>query len=267
MPLSPSINLWLRPGIDPDTANYRDRVHAVGSGLTANLWAVDRFFRDGKRDGNLGTSATSGSGKIQASCLLAGPDTLAGALVPVLSWMPTPTNVNFVAGDYDRTTGLKGNGVNKYLDLNRAANANPQNDRHISVYVAEPASIMGTVHVYLAAGNTTGADNLARNPTVGEYFARLSSSVATAQAQAAITGFLGCTRADAATILARFSGSETSSATASAATTSLSTLLFQRNGSSFTDARLAWGSTGLGVGAAGLTSLDTLLTAYMAALQ
>lgn len=50
---------------------------------------------------------------ISDSCILAGARTLAGALVPLAG--TAPTNFNFVAGDYNRKTGLVGNGSNKRL--------------------------------------------------------------------------------------------------------------------------------------------------------
>ena len=53
---------------------------------------------------------------IKASVIMAGARTLNGALVPLKG--PAPTNFNFVAGDYNRKTGLKGNGSTKYMDTN-----------------------------------------------------------------------------------------------------------------------------------------------------
>jgi hypothetical protein len=56
---------------------------------------------------------------IKASCILAGARTLAGALVPLAG--AAPTNVGpFVSGDYNRKTGLVGDGSTKYLNSNRA---------------------------------------------------------------------------------------------------------------------------------------------------
>ena len=71
-----------------------------------------------------------------ACCLMAGARTLAGALVPMVG--ETPTNVGpFVSGDYDRTTGLVGDGIGKYLNSNRASNADPQDSKHVSVFVSD----------------------------------------------------------------------------------------------------------------------------------
>lgn len=65
---------------------------------------------------------------IKACCILAGARTLGGALKPLKG--VAPTNNNFVSADYNRKTGLKGNGGTKYLNSNRANNANPQLSAH-----------------------------------------------------------------------------------------------------------------------------------------
>jgi hypothetical protein len=62
---------------------------------------------------------------------------LNGALVPLVG--TAPTNNNFVSGDYNRKTGLVGNGSTKYLDSNRANNADPQNSNHNACWVSTPA--------------------------------------------------------------------------------------------------------------------------------
>jgi hypothetical protein len=64
---------------------------------------------------------------IKASCILAGARTLNGALVPLAG--TAPTNFNFVSGDYNRKTGLVGDGSSKYLNSNRNNNADPQDSQ------------------------------------------------------------------------------------------------------------------------------------------
>lgn len=70
---------------------------------------------------------------IKSSCILAAAKTLSGALVPLKG--TAPTNYNFISGDYNRVSGLKGDGFSKYLDSNRPSNAGIWNNKHISVYV------------------------------------------------------------------------------------------------------------------------------------
>jgi hypothetical protein len=61
---------------------------------------------------------------IKASCILAGARTLTGALVPLVG--TAPTNNNFVSEDYNRKTGLVGDGSTKYLDTNSSPTAAPE---------------------------------------------------------------------------------------------------------------------------------------------
>jgi hypothetical protein len=69
---------------------------------------------------------------IKASAILAGARTLDGALQPLVG--SAPTNFNFISGDYNRTTGLVGDGATKYLNSNRNNNADPQSDARLAFY-------------------------------------------------------------------------------------------------------------------------------------
>jgi hypothetical protein len=114
---------------DLDARDYLARVHAAeGQTLEPEVClAIEAFIVGCKADGIWPA--------IKASCILAGARTLSGALVPLVG--TAPTNFNFVSGDYNRKTGLVGNGSTKYLNSNRAGNADPQNNIHLSVYLAE----------------------------------------------------------------------------------------------------------------------------------
>jgi hypothetical protein len=113
---------------DPDAGAYIAAVEAADGQLLefAVGKAINDFVVGCKLDGIWNA--------IKASCILAGARTLSGALVPLAG--TAPTNNNFVSGDYGRKTGLIGNGATKYLDSNRANNADPQNSNHYSVYLA-----------------------------------------------------------------------------------------------------------------------------------
>jgi hypothetical protein len=125
MPMNPRL-LVPRATFDPDAAAYLRAVEAAdGQALeTPVKRAVDDFFRGCKADGIWDA--------IKASCILCGARTLAGALVPLVG--TAPTNNNFVDADYNRETGLIGNGSTKYLDSNRANDDDPEDDNHIAVY-------------------------------------------------------------------------------------------------------------------------------------
>jgi hypothetical protein len=111
-------------------ANARSYIAAVeaadGQALEAGVkTAINAFVVGCKADGIWDA--------IKASCILSGARTLSGALVPLAG--TGPTNFNFVSGDYNRKTGLVGDGTSKYLNSNRASNASPQNLTHHSIYV------------------------------------------------------------------------------------------------------------------------------------
>jgi hypothetical protein len=100
---------------------------------------------------------------IKASVIMAGARTLNGALVPLKG--AAPTNFNFVSGDYNRKTGLVGDGSTKYLDSNRNNNADPQDSKHVSVFVSTTPTA-STFAAYIAAGRgNPGTTNFGRSGT------------------------------------------------------------------------------------------------------
>jgi hypothetical protein len=124
-----SKGLTLRKGwqpMDTDAAAYITAVEtADGQALEEKTKiAIDNFVLGCKADGIWSA--------IKASCILAGARTRIGALTPLVG--TAPTSFNFVDGDYNRKTGLVGDGSTKNLDSNRAGNADPQNNCHLSVY-------------------------------------------------------------------------------------------------------------------------------------
>ena len=110
---------------DSDALDYFTRVEAAGSTINAdNKNAINQFIIGCKEDGNW----TS----IKASCILAGADTLSGALVPLVG--TAPTNVGFLSGDYSTTGGLISNGTTKYLKSGRFGTSDPLNNQSLAVY-------------------------------------------------------------------------------------------------------------------------------------
>jgi hypothetical protein len=125
--------VW-RPGFqfDADASTYIEAVEAADTQAleTGVRYAINDFVIGCKNDGIWDA--------IKASCILAGARTLDGALVPLVG--TAPTNYNFVDGDYNRETGLKGDASTKYLDSNRNANAQGQNNLHFSVFLTDAGS-------------------------------------------------------------------------------------------------------------------------------
>jgi len=125
------------PANDADAQAYFERVEAEdGQTLEPAVKTAINDFVVGCKDDGIWDA-------IKASCILAGARTLSGALQPLVG--AAPTNYNFVGDDYNRKTGLKGNGVAKYLDSNITDDEQgiTLNDMHLSVYKTETGSTVG----------------------------------------------------------------------------------------------------------------------------
>ena len=113
---------------DEDAGNYIQAVEGASGDNQAlepaTRKAINNFVIGCKQDG-IWTA-------IKASCILAGARTRLGALTPLVGTAPTP--FGFVDANYDRKTGLVGDGSTKYLNSNRANNADPQDSQHLSIY-------------------------------------------------------------------------------------------------------------------------------------
>jgi hypothetical protein len=99
-------------GYDKDAADYINRVEI------ADGQRLEETTRKAFNSFVVGCKADNTWDAIKASCILAGARTLAGALIPLKGI--APTNNNFVAADYDRKSGLKGNASNKWINTNKA---------------------------------------------------------------------------------------------------------------------------------------------------
>lgn len=147
-------------------------------------------------------------GSIKSSCLLCGPRTLNGALVPLKG--TAPTNNNFVSSDYNRETGLKGDGSSKYINTNRNYSTDPQNNQHMCVYISsfdtKPQASGSTA--YIGSGTSTGggingkdgSNNRIyfRNQNVTPYTTGLDVST--------VTGLLGSYRNNSSDYTIRING-------------------------------------------------------------
>jgi hypothetical protein len=192
--------------LDPDAQAYITAVEAAdGQALeTAVRAAINDFVVGCKADGIWAA--------IKASCVLAGARTLNGALVPLVG--AAPTNFNFVAGDYNRKTGLVGNGSTKYLDSNRADNADPQNNAHRSVFIG----------VGIAVGSFMFADNSNRLIASNQAFTGLRSTLQTLPISVGIgnplSGFYAASRSTSSGFTARARSASHTFTAASAAPSS-----------------------------------------------
>lgn len=234
---------------DPDTRDFIMRVErADGQAMEARTrQALDAFVRGCKADGIWDA--------IKACCVMMGARTLAGALVPLKG--AAPTNFNFVSGDYNRKTGLVGNGTTKYLDSNRNNNADPRNSNHNSVYVSggTGGTLMGT--------NVTvnGANHIDTSGVNLRYHNRNNAFVL--GANFVFPALTGSSRSASASFSYLFNGAVFDSAQVSQAPENNNILLFARNPASptsFCNRRLSFYSIGEALNLALLNARVTALS-------
>lgn len=239
---------------DADALAYMTAVEAAdGQALEVAVKnAIDAFVRGCKTDG-IWTA-------IKASCILAGARTLAGALVPLVG--TAPTNVGpFVAGDYNRKTGLAGDGSTKYLNSNRTANADPLASNHLSIYKTNT----GNSGTYI--GTVTGGQDYIDYFTQFRFFSR--NTGVSSGASLSTVGLIGLSRNAGGLTgrIANSSASLTSSASPNNAATG-SLFIFNRSGGNYlSSARLAFYSIGESLDLALLDArVTTLINALAAAI-
>ena len=251
---------------DPDSVAYVTAVEAAdGQSLEpAVRLAIGEFILGCKQDGIWDA--------IKASCILGGARTLAGALVPLAG--TAPTNFNFVSGDYNRKTGLVGDGSTKYLNSNRLRTSDPQDSFHLSVFTST-IHTLGTFGFYAGAGleavnSATGFSHLGRFNTGNHYVRNTSSTLANIGAAAA--GFYATSRGSGAEYQYRNNSITATSITASQTPPDTTTKIFIGRIllgalNSPVDARLAFYSIGESLDLALLdTRVTSLINAFAAAI-
>jgi hypothetical protein len=203
---------------------------------------------------------------IKASCILAGARTLDGALVPLVGAAPTNAGGLFVSDDYNRKTGLVGDGSTKYLDSNRANNADPQNSKHTAIYQTSLDTNVSKIYI-----GASGSDSyMGRGPTGGPY-GRLNNAGGSAWTLAStlhVLGFIGQSRSDSTSILVRTDSTDSILLRSSNSNVSNSTLIFALPGPSLvSSARFAFYSIGESLDLALLDARVTdLINAFAAAI-
>lgn len=250
-------NSILSSTYDADSLAYIAAVEAAdGQSLEpAVKLAIDNFITGCKTDG-IWTS-------IRSSCILMGARTLAGALVPLVG--TAPTNNNFVSGDYNRKTGLLGDGSTKYLNTNRNNNADGQNSFHMSVYMT---ALPSTIQVIMGAGanGTTGSSMLVRGN--GPLISRNRTGSNSTSFASPAAGFFGTTRGSSAAFDERNGGVTQTTSITSDVPLNANICVFTSLGSMLpATARISFYSIGSNLTLASLDSrlttlYNTIATAY-----
>jgi hypothetical protein len=246
--------------LDADAKTYINAVESVDGQLLENTVkvAINNFVIGCKSDGIWSA--------IKASCILAGARTLSGALVPLVG--TAPTNFNFVSGDYNRKTGLIGNTTTKYLNSNRAADADPQNNASLSVWVSTPATVINLY--YLGALRTTPTPAVYSHISTNVNFA-IRNTGAGAPLNRTGTSLAGVSRTASNSSNWRWAGATGTSTSASTGTYNGNIFVYgaNLNGaiSNRSNGRLAFYSIGESLDLAALnTRVSNLMTALAATI-
>lgn len=178
-------------GYDADARRYIEAVEAA-DGQKLELQArkaINDFVVGCKTDGVFSA--------FRSCCILSGARTLSGALTPLAG--PAPTNVNFVSADYNRRTGLIGNGATKYLNTNVVASSIPRDNEHCSVYKSSGFANSDTL---ICIGNNLNAAGSTNIRVAFGFLSQSNSFVSTpASVPSHITaGFIGIARRDRRTV-------------------------------------------------------------------
>ena len=202
---------------------------------------------------------------IKACCIMAAWDGLNGALYPLKGAAPTP--YGFLEGDYDRETGLVGDGSTKYLDSNRANNADPQDSKHLSAYISTLSTQNG---VFRWSLGDVGFSVLGQT-TTNKHYGRLNDSdTSTPGLASPELNFTAIRRNDSTGKVIRLGGIDYPIAATSGAPDSGNYFVFRRNEASipgYSNARLSFYSIGESLDLALLdTRVSNLMTAIGAAI-
>lgn len=256
------MTLVLKPGysFDSDASTYIDAVE------TADGQALETGVRVAINDFVLGCKQDETWDAIKASCILAGARTLDGALVPLVGGAPTKNGTQG-GWNYNRETGLQGNGTDNYLNTNRPDDADGQNDKHYSIYVPN-----GLTQRAMLGGLATSPNRFTQilGESTSINFA-LNSPGGVSVSPANATGLLGASRNTSSTISVLSNSVVGTYSQNSVASSSFDIVVFARNlngtASLFESKPLAFYSIGESLDLALLdTRVSNLMTAIGAAI-
>lgn len=279
----PMNNRLLRPRqtIHAEAAGWANRVRTNGGTVSGTtLSAVDRFCKAiaaaGIRDRFYRLNLFAGTGL--SACLV--PLYRGPSSTGTQYGNTTETNNNFVAGDYNETgssSGLTGNGVNKWLNTGFPANFASASNAHLGIGILNVGTTGGgTPRDAIGAWNNGANAFFVRlNPPSGGLtraacFTRLGT--ATDQFGDATTLAAGNTVASYPTMYRNGSATGVNATTSADYPSAHSMGVFALFGSnttaySFTDARFGWYSIGLAMTASQVSSFNNALVAFASALS
>jgi hypothetical protein len=224
---------------DADALAYFNAVEAGDSRvLEDRLKVAINDFVVGCKEDNIWDS-------LRTCFLFRGPRTIPGLMVALRG--SNGTNNFFALSDYSRKTGLKGDGLTKYVALNRNNNLESQNSKHIAFWVSEVGVWSPGVNRAYLGGTTNNGHTLMRQVSATQVQARLNSAGITPDAALGTNtpGFLGVSRIDAAQVILQYGPNSVVIPSASQPPANAAMHLFSLgDGSSFSNGRIGFFSMG-----------------------
>jgi hypothetical protein len=255
------INSYAFGGEDADAKAYLDAVES------ADTQALEAGVRKAVDDFVKGCKADAIWSAIESSCILMGARTLIGALTALKGTAPTNESNNFVSGDYNRKTGLVGNGSNKSLNTNKNNNSYGQNDFHMAVYVYTTST---ATRCYIGGlGGAAGDSNIFDVNTAAQFRNRQPGATADQIANSNVAGFIGCSRGASASYVGRVNKTSSTLTRTSQSPSNTDLFVFRTNvGTGFySAARIQFYSVGTNIDLSLLDSrLETLAADIDAAI-
>ena len=252
--LNNSLGKWILPApapFSPEATNYFSRLDAAGDTTYVDYKQPLANYID-----SLVTLGGAYWDTMESSTSFVGVG-IQGVTVPLRDGMTVPTQNNFVAGDLDQLTGLKGNASTKYLSTGVNATDLSQNDTSISVYVT--AAPTGTT--LLAGAFAGGVEYLTLRSTPTLSNASIFTGPFTSFGTPLGVGLLGASRSDSANQDRRSNQINYPEARASITPQSATLTIFATSGVAPTDARLATYHAGPALDLATLEGLQATLLA------
>ncbi len=247
--------------LDPAAAAYIAAVEQADTQALEPLVrkAYDDFFRGIRADGILAKMGVM---------RLPGARTLTGHLINAVNPATSYSSFVFSSGDYNRVTGLLGNGTDKYLDCNRSNNADPQDDQSMWAYqtaIGTSASIRNIIGAGVTAAGTT---RISHGTTVANLLTRNRSATQTTTAGYNVAGFIGMSRSGSSGYQLRGNNAEITISVASDGVSSLNNFEYCRNGSDgFSDHRASASGIGASISLSAMqTRIENLVAAIAAAI-
>jgi hypothetical protein len=238
------------PVFDADADTYIASVEAAdGQALEQAVKdAYTMFIVNAKLDGIWNS--------IKASCIMAGARTLDGALTPLAG--VAPTNNNFTPADYNRKTGILGDGTNKYLNTNRLNAAEPI---HVAIYITQKGTLNSR---YLLGGTAVSGGTMLLQASATSIQTRQNSGT-TITTSAHAVGLMALNRATSTDYTVRNNGTDFTVAQASVTPSAHTLNLFAgTGGTTKSNPRLSFYSIGEGID---LSKLDSRVTNLMSQLN